>query len=318
MRYEKKNKLGWWLLLAFLMLLMAVSCTKAVIESVPDKSGVNVYLDWDVTEVPAGVKFYFYPATGETLGLIQVETSATGYQGELAVGRYQVLTSNTEASGVIFSGMESYYTATVTASSVATRSDGMTLIAQPSSLHVGTMEALEVKLFESVEKRIMPRMLTKTLKLKFDTEKLPGVNSLEGELRGLYASVLLATGEATEVARAEAPRVGTPYRTSVTSEKAVVSISYFGILSPENGASYKNEMPITLKGSDGWEQKTTVDLSQVLTDIASKEEEGDLEFEIEDKIEIEVKPTLVGLSARVVSWGRSGEGEGEFSYITYY
>lgn len=304
--------------MVFLIALMATGCTKAVIEQLPDKSEVNVLLEWDATEQPMGMKFYFYPAEGESVGLIQAETSSEGYRGELGAGRYRVLAYNTDATGVQLSGMESYETAMVEAAMMPTRADGIALIAQPSVLYSGTAVAvLEVRLFEPLHRNIVPKQLTRTLTLKFATEKLAGVNSVEGELRGLFSSVMLATGEATTSAREQARQVGTRFSTPVVPANTTVKVSYFGILSPEEGA-YKNEMPLTLKGDNGWEQTTTVDMTKVLTDIVSQEQGGEYEFEMEDNIEIEVKPTPVGISASVVSWTRMGEGEGEFSYITYY
>lgn len=317
MKYEGRYRWAWWLLLLFLVALMAAACTKAMIENIPDKSGVQVHLDWGNQVIPSGMRFYFYPAEGESVGLVQTETSVAGYEGELSLGRYQLLTYNTDASGVTFLGMENYSTATVSTNSVSTRSDGVTLISQPSLLYAGVTEELEVPCFEQVSKTVSPRLLTKTLKLKFNMEQLSGVNRVEGELHGLFSSVLLSTGEATQLVREQAPGVGTSFAMPVASTVATVSISYLGILNPEKGENYKNEMPVTLKGNDGWEQTTKVDLSQVLTDIVSEEPGGGFEFEIEDEIKITVEPTPKGLSAYVISWTRYGDGEGDIFYTNY-
>ena len=297
--------------------LCAVSCTKAVIQTPPDKSGVIISLDWTGKEIPGGMKFSFYSVDGTTGSLIQVDGPADAYRGELAPGHYRVLAYNTDVTGVTFSGMDSYRTATVAASAAATRADGVTLISQPSLLYAGTMATeLEVSRFDVVETSIVPRQLSKSLKLTFLIRNLSGVNKIEGELYGLYSSVLLSTGEATEEARKEAPQVGTCFTAEVVSGNPTVNVIFLGMLSPDRGETYKNEMPITLKGKDGWQQETKVDLSRVLTDIVSKGD-NEFEFEIEDNIEISVEPTPVGLSAQVLSWTRNGTGEGEISYIIY-
>ena len=310
-----------WLLLLVGIILVGASCTKTVIENVPDKSDVTIRLDWpDNSELPSGMRFCFYRQDEASGGVLQVESPVGGYEGELSLGRYRVLAYNPEVNGVNFSGMESFATATVSALTLvsgATRTDEVILIAQPSPLYSGALATeLDVRKFEPVETNVAAQRLTNTLKLTFNTEKLWGVETVEGQLCGLYSSVLLSTGKATETARQQAPQVGTTFTVPVVSGSPVVSVSYFGILNPEKGEAYKNEMTLTLKGSDGWQQTTKVDMTQVLTDIAGREDES-FEFELEDKIEIDVEPTQTGLCARVVSWTRLGEGEGEITYIHY-
>lgn len=298
--------------------LCAVSCTKQELADESDKREVAILLHWSGKEPPPGMEFRFYSAEEKAYLLEQAETSPQGYVGMLPAGRCRVLACNTGTTGITFSDMEDYHGATATATPTGMAgAQGMQLIAQPSALYAGTMGSdLELFQTDAVKVSIVPRQLTRHLWLTLRLKDLPEITLIEGLLPGLYPSVWLANGQPTETAVAKAPQTATAFAGSVAQGSVRAKLSFFGILNPEGGGTYRNEMPVTLRKRSGEEETVIVDLTRVLTDLAAQGQ-GGFGFESEDEIEISVEPTPAGLLSRVVSLTRSGRGEGEITYIIY-
>ncbi|CAK7075230.1 MAG: hypothetical protein PARBA_03042 [Parabacteroides sp.] len=288
------------------------SCTQVELTPAPDKVGVSVHPDWGSLTPASGMEYCFYPTAGG--GATEIEGTGGGCETTLPPGSYRLLAYNTGTANISFTGMESYDTAAAEAVPTAakTRAGGMTFVKQPSVLYAGTSpQELEVPRLDPVEVQAGMKQLTRTLKLSFNLDDMEGVEALEGYFNGVYPSLLLSTGEATEAAKEAAPRVATAFFAPVTPTATTVEVSLLGLLDPEGGTAYRSTLRLTLKGADGWRQQADVDLTHVLTDIFKAGGEG-LVLET-PAIEIRVKLTSVSLSAAVESW-TTGTGGG----IIYY
>ena len=308
---------GMKILLLFVAGLSLVACTKEDLTPVPDKVGVTVRLDWGSLPVAPGMTYSFYPTGGGAA--ITEEGTGESYTGALPSGSYRILAYNAGTASVVFTGMDSYATATAEAvpAALSTRADGITLIEQPSMLYAGTSSGeLVVPRLDPVETSANAAQLTRTLKLTFKLNDIEGVNSLEGTFNGAYPSVLLGTGEFTASAQASAPLTAVTFASEVTANRISTVVSFFGVKNPEGGVAYRSTLHLTLKGNDGWNRQVEADLTKALTDIYAIGGE-DLAFEIPTSIDIKVEPTPVAFSAQVEAW-RLGEGSGEIEYVYNY
>lgn len=299
------------------------SCTRVELTPAPGKVDVAVHTDWGSLPPASGMEYCFYPTGGGAA----VKTEGTGGGGEttLPPGSYRLLAYNTGTANISFTGMDSYDTATASATvdtapdaaspAAGTRAGGMVFVKQPSALYAGTgPEELVVPRLDPVEASISMKQLTRTLRLKFKLDDTEGVDTLEGYINGVYPSLLLSTGEATEAAKEAAPQVATAFAAPAARAETTVELSLFGLLAPEGGTAYRSTLRLTLKGADGWRQQADVDLTRVLTDIFKA---GGGSFVLEPPtIEIRVEPTPASLSATVEGWRAGGTGGGTIQY--YY
>lgn len=309
----------------YILLLWIVclcGCTKISVEDRPERADVTVWTDWNGLDVTGryaqsrlatkemNMKFDFYPLDGGAP--LEGEGTDEKFTGSLPAGDYLVLTYNKDVQGVAFTDMDNYLSATAHQSEESpadSRADGLTIVDQPSMLYAGSCtQELVVPRMGAVETVATMRQLTRSLRITFKMDKTDGLSNLAGHLNGVCRSVVLATGEVTESARAEAPQVAVDFDAPVTDVRTSVQLAFFGLLNPENGDNYNSTLDFTLKGEDGWEQETTVDLTDPVTDIV-KTSEVELDLELPSDIVVKVEYTPTSVSAKVESWTK-GDGTG--------
>lgn len=272
---------------------------------------VNLQLDWGGETARKTMKAYFYPTenTAGTSGLpVFLEGSGGEVSGQLPDGSYRLITYNTDVTGVAFSEMSSYQTATVAAAATSTRAD-VVLVEQPSAFYACSQaDGITTSLLDPLKLTASPRQLTRTLNLKIRLSDVRGVDVITGTLNGMYPSLLLSTGAPAPESVASAPSVRSGFQIEHPSNEVEISLRTLGILNPENGKVYRSIMELVLRGNDGWSQAGTVDMTDVLTDIISKNND-DLPANAPVEIEMEIKAVGTALQATVKSW-KQGSGDG--------
>lgn len=298
-------------IISLLFVFALASCMEVALEPLPDKGEVTVGLDWENTSIPGKMTYVFYPDGGSP---VTHDGAGSSFTGELPAGMYAMLAYEADAAGVVYSGMESYATARVAAKVVSSTRVNADWLLQPDELFSGGLTGLVVQPMDTIRLWTVPRQLTRSLRLVFALSDVAGVTEIEGLLCGIYPSLSLATGEPSAESVAAAPSHQTAFSVEVgTENKVAATVRFLGLRNPEGGKAYTNTLLLTLKGSDGWQQQTSVDLTRALTDIYAAGNE-EFAFELPTHIEIKIEPTFVSLSAIVVGW-TVGEGGGDIDYV---
>lgn len=290
-----------------LMLVVCGACIKEEPRRNSGKTDVTIHLDWKNPNVPAEMQFRFYPMREGDLFI--KDCPAMGFEGELPEDRYRVLIYNTDITGVLFTEMGSYFTATATVQTDAKNQMGEACLVQPSILFACGIDELTTICLERFEMTVTPKRLTRCLELTFSLVNTNEVEALTGVLYGVYSSVTLATGKPTSESMADAPNVCTDFSASVTGNKAIVEVCSLGLLNPEGGKRYDNVLRLALFGKGGWRQETQVDLTDVLTDIFDNNK-GELPTEVPVGIDLEIQAVGTKLHTSVKAWSQ-GEGGGQ-------
>lgn len=263
------------LLLGALLACAFPACTKAELEDrptpeEPDKPApapdpdpdvttgyVTLTPDWGSIAPCAGMRFYFYPASGE---VVTKDCPATGFSGDLEAGTYKVLAVNTDASGINFTDMASYATAAATLSAPAGR-------AAAWEVSVLSLPELVVEKGGTVTRSVAVRALAKNISLSFVFSDVLGVQSLAGSLPGGYNAVLLTTDEPTAAAKAAAPDTYTAFSASLSGNTGSAVVRLSGMLNPANGSAYTNRLDLELTTADGKQHPLAIDLTAALTEV---------------------------------------------------
>ncbi len=206
------------------MCLVIISCERrALTYSYNPTVEVVVNVDWsDMSVAPEGLSIYCYPQTGEspTLKLVNLTTDeksamASSTTLSLGVGEYKILVFNqspSEFSSINFSGMSSYESAEVSASTTTSRwytsKSEETLVVDPEELAAATYHSVEIpqevidevlglrEKYVDTDEQIEPyvtidleaKVVIKTTRV---TVKLNGIDNLSSARATLYG---MATG----------------------------------------------------------------------------------------------------------------------------
>lgn len=300
-----------------LWLFVATSCNKRELDTRPlppaEQGVIDFPVDWEGRVAPSGLRFYFYPSSGEA-PLVR-DCPAQGFHDTLPAGTYRALVVNTDFRGVKLSDMEHYETARVELLPPATRSDaGLSLVGQPVNVWALSLNALSV---ESESEAAFPqarfRSCVHTVRLSFDIQDPEELSSLEGHLQGVYPSVLLAGGEPSEEARAAAASTFIPFSVALNKEGGECTVGVLGILSPDGGSAYHNVLRLSATGTEGEVVTTEVDLTEELSRVLGSGS-GELPQELSIRVSVDIrfgpKPEMIAV-ATVQGWNNGGEINGE-------
>jgi hypothetical protein len=218
---------------------------------------------------------------------------------QLRSGSYRVLATNVDATGVAFSGLESYDAAQATRSTLVS--------SELSSVYSVVVDHLEVPDNGTVRREPLPALLTKQLALIFslqdelDTE----IATISGELFGVYPSVYLATGMPSEESVEQS--LSTPIRFKVVEQGVQRSVQFglFGLHDPEKEPVYTNDLSLTLTLNNESKEETTIPLTDILSDIIGG---NNGVFPARVSIFIELRKQANDVAGRITAWA-DGEKE---------
>lgn len=257
------------------ILLSFFSCTRADLEYVVH---TTLRPSWPAeTIAPATLRLHLYCQGDKP---IVADCPATGYEADLKVGTYRGLCYNIDAVNVSFSGMDSYETATVSASATsASRAEG-TEIAQPAGLYHACVDEFALEAGKPMELTFEPVALVKTVHLRFVLPDWMATESLSGALMGVYPSLLLSTMEPSAEALAASHSSYVTFDAVLAGGEATATLTLFGMANPQNGAAYQNTLALGLTGTDGRQYPLTADLTTALTQVIA-DNKGTLPAEVE-------------------------------------
>lgn len=263
---------------SFFFLLLLFSCTRADLEPpvTPEPEPEQVVHttfrpSWPAgTTAPSALRLHLYRA-GETP--VVADCPATGYEADLKVGIYRGLCYNIDATNVAFSGMDSYETATVSASAtpasraaLASRAEG-TEVAQPSGLYHAPVDEFTLEAGKSVELTFSPVALAKTVRLRFELPAWLATESLSGALTGVYPSLLLSTLEPSAEALAASRTTYVAFDAALSGTEAAATVTLFGLANPQGGTAYTNTLTLGLTAAGGRQYPLVADLTSALTEV---------------------------------------------------
>jgi hypothetical protein len=287
------------LLLLAVLLLGQGSCAERPLDVRPTEGHVVIHASWNSATPPtSGLRFYFYPQGGDSTAL-SYDAAATGFEGDLPAGEYRVIACSTDARNAAYQDMESYSSASVTATGDA-QSRSLSYYAQPSGVYVLNLSDLTVPLQDAVETSSVPDTLSRSMNLSFLLLGGESLASLSGLIRGIQPSVFIATGQSWGETGAAS------FTTVVSGNEATAEIGMLGILDPLGSVPYRNLMDLTLTLNDGTVQTTQVDLTQFLSDVLNANG-GSVPVEL--SVEVELRLIDAQLVASVKPWN-DGSGEG--------
>lgn len=259
------------------------------------------------------VYYYFYNVDGYTPPVVQRSDDQGNFEGTMPEGSYRVIAANTDASNVLFAGMDSHETAVVrakTANQSRIPSD-IVLLSQPGNVYSVVIANLSVKNKDTLHFEPKPVLLTKNLHISFvlKGELADEVVGIGGVIRGVYPSMHLYTQryeEAFEGVLSSAVQFEGDQSSQTTGGWGLL-LSIFGIADPEGGESYQNILELKLTMEDNSEAITHVDVTEQLTEII-KGNQGEMPLEV--KLEIELKKVDIAVMATVIGWDdNTGECE---------
>jgi len=243
------------------------SCTRREIESLPTNGNVHISMNWDnlykEDAKPSSMKLYFYGSKGT---VIIKECSSDGFSGELPLETYKVLTYNTNASNVVYSGLESFEKASVTASS-ATKS---TYISQPTDVYGVGIDNLSVSFDTLAKVSMKPLNLIKRAYVKINLSgNLSVVGSCHCTIDGFVGSARISTGDVSNDQNC------TFFVASPSTDGYASTVTFFG-RTPET----KNDLTVTLNFIGGGSQQVNADITSGLDKLGPNITAVDLKMEV--------------------------------------
>jgi hypothetical protein len=280
------------LLLACCILLS--SCTEADLER---PGFVQILPDRARYDVPK-VEYRFY---NDKTCLVRESDEEGNFKGQLRPGAYQVLATNTDATGATFSEMDNYDEATVTIDDAAQATRSTLISSELSSVYSVVIGKLVVPNNGTALVEPTPVLLTKQLVLVFTL--LDGLDkeiaAIAGEVYGVYPSVYLATGLPSERSVEQSPSTGIPFSVAGEGVKRKAQVSMLGLRDPGKEPTYTNNLLLTLRLSDGREEKTTINLTTILSDII-EDNKGSLPVRL--SFFIDLKRWVGGIEGSFRAW----------------
>lgn len=292
------------LFLSFVILFFG--CTKRELELRPGL--VNISLEWPEGVNPSGAHLHLYTVDG---ALLEAHEGLTdGYAGNLPDGEYRLMVHNEDAENVGYDGVELHHQAKVYAMPLERAiPDEGSLIAQPHNVYgVGAHdngETFTVQANDTTHITVRPQLLTKTVKLYFDTRKVEGISSLEGVLDGVSPAVLLSSGASVS----QSCRIFfTAQQISDPDYDREATLEVFGLLTGPDSPDGVNKAEITIGTSSGEKFVSDVDLTSALQQII-QDNGGELPAETRVSLALSLDGLGV-LSVSVTPWGETDAGGG--------
>lgn len=282
------------------------ACTEGSMDYRGNEGTVTITPIWTSANLPAEVKYYFYPASGGSP--TQVTTDARQVETILPTGTYRVLAYNTDAVGVTHKNQESHQTAMAELLPQKV-SRAVSYIGQPEKVYSLYLEQIEVPYQSSVSRQVDAMSHCRNLILEFLFDGTGQVTTLSGSMTGIYNSILLAGGDPTYQAVQNSAHTAIDFTTTLSENTGTAGVRVLGLHNPQNGQQYRSLMEITVTLSDGQRKKTTLDLSGTLTQVLETNG-GKLPVEVPVNIQIRVKDISTELSASVTGWSQ-GNGSGD-------
>lgn len=292
----------------FVLLTAFPACTEIGLDYRKEEGTVVIAPDWSAFACPASACYRFYAAGSEEAAYEGEDASAESFSLVLPVGGYHLLTYNTDARGVAFTGLEHRSKAEVC----------LTSEAQPGGIYSWSVDNVEVPLRSAVQHTPVPRSLVRQMVLHFRVTGMEEAMVLEGRLNGVYPSVFLLSGSPSAESVAAAPETNTKFaatlapveaRDALPAYMASADVRLLGLLSPEFGACYDCRLHLQVGNATGETYGATVDMNKTVTDIINSYEG---ELPLDKTIEVSVGINLLNtvLTAAVKGW-TEGSGEGE-------
>lgn len=311
-----------------------VSCTKAEIHypTLETIEGmVQIYPDMSKHKLPAS-QYHFYNTNTNQEYIVRSCDGSGNFDGLLPVGTYRVIATNISADNVTFNGMDSHETASVYADDLlSTRGvswnivdwtytessleavekslfSKLSYLEQPDEVYSTIIEKLIVTENYTIRVEPVPMLLTKHLTLVFsmqdglDTE----VVSMIGVLPGVYPAVHLYSGQGLQIEKS--PTVAICFETITDGIERRAHISLFGMYDPAHGEIYSNNIVLNLNMIDGSTIVTTLDLTEILSDVIEKND-GIIPLEL--SLSLALTKTPIGVGVEVEGWIEGGGDEKE-------
>ncbi|WP_321480910.1 DUF5119 domain-containing protein [uncultured Bacteroides sp.] len=290
-----KNKLV-YNLIGFLVFVFFCfcGCTRRSLEEVKPVSNVSINFNWKNLatdeELPSGMQLYFYSSEGL---ILTRDANASGFNGSLPAGTYQVLAYNTDAEHVQHEGLKSYESARVSAP-VYTRASSY--LRQPSHCYgvgLGTLTVLEA---DSSSATMVPRNFIRQAVIRVETGEYDDqIKSCSGNLSGFSSGAYLSSGDLVD------DNGKLFFSTEKVSSSFSSGVSFFG-----KDPKEKNVLHIEFAMSGGSTQFINVDITDRLKDINTVE----LDVEIDVGIEIlNQEAVLSEITIKARDQVNAGEGE---------
>lgn len=179
-------------------LVLPAGCAYHAPEEDWEKNGrVRLVLDWQTRAVSPAMACYFYK-DGADVPIVR-RGDASGYEGTLPVGNYQVVVCNTDCENVLLETDKGYEAACGRARQVSSLKLSDVSILQPANLYGAGCTGVNVGGHETAVKEMKPANLVRRLELNI---KVTGPESgevrpkkLGGRLTGVSPGVYLASGK---------------------------------------------------------------------------------------------------------------------------
>lgn len=284
-------------------LVLPAGCAYHAPEEDWEKNGrVRLVLDWQTRAASPAMACYFYK-DGADIPIVR-RGDASGYEGTLPVGNYQVVVCNTDCENVLLETDKGYEAACARACQVSSLKSSDLSIVQPANLYGAGCTGVEVGGRETAIKEMKPANLVRRLELNI---KVTGPESdiirpknLNGRLTGVSPGVYLANGQpltdesATVVFEPEATGTGL-YTTT---------LNLFSL--PEQDAgSNPVVLQLDMELADGRAVST-------ITDITGEIGNAFAENTFSVILDLTVRyDKISGLSILLAEWKKGNEGSGD-------
>lgn len=311
-RFYRTFGLHRWATVALLLVLFALEgCVKRTDFEVRTalEGGIEIALEWETTATPIPLTFAFYSEGEDTFLYKEFEGTSEGFKGMLPVGAYKVLAYDKNALRVKYRNMDSYDTAEVYAEEAvkSTYAGDNRQIGEPGMVYsagecVG-MATLKIEAEKTLKAQAQPQNRTRSVMLRFEIKNGVNITTITGEIDGVSASVLLASGKSSNYA-ARLPFLVT----RVEDGSFHTSVALFDFIDAESGLTEVHTMDVTLGEVGGATHDMTLDLTDTIREIV--DENGGV-IPIEIPIEVIVDMTDIEHITAIVHPWVPGEGGGE-------
>lgn len=286
-------------------LCLFFSCTYGTTDEDWDKLGrIRVSLDWQGRPHPSRMDYYFYK-DGTGIPIVR-RGNGTEYQGTLPSGNYQVVVCNSNCRNILLETENGYKGAYGQAQQVSVVKSLPVCVIGPGNLYGSGCESVGVGGEVPVAKELYPVSLVRTLELHIKiTGKGEGkitLSDLHGQVTGVSSQVYLPTGVASS---------GTPAFMAFEPEcmgegsyRALLTMFGLSDATADNtGGRQTAGIYLTLKGEDGKELTTYVDIPSEVGDIFRQKTSARVTLDL-----IVAYDQLNGFSVSLEDWN---EGTGE-------
>lgn len=283
-------------------LVLPAGCAYHAPEEDWEKNGkVRLVLDWQTRAVSSAMACYFYKDEAD-IPIVR-RGDASGYEGTLPVGNYEVVVCNTDCENVLLETNKGYEAACGRARQVSSLKSSDVSILQPANLYGTGCTGVNVGGHETAVKEMKPANLVRRLELNI---KVTGPESgevrpkkLGGRLTGVSPGVYLASGKPLD----EPAVLAFEPEATATGTYATV-LNMFSL--PEKEAD-RNPigLELDLELADGRAVSTSTDITG---EIGNAFSENTFTVILDLTIRYD---EISGLSILLAEWKKGNEGSGD-------